>query len=110
MNKESKNSVTLSSDLVEKELAELILGDAFMEEKLNTAKGDTLRIYFEDLLSSDEAFNQILSFLSAPNLSISAQTKKQGKQPISERLTNFHELKSHFSKTRYAPFFKSKVE
>lgn len=67
---------------------------------------DKFEIYYRDLVSNKNGIRQkLLKFLGVKPSLLKSNTFKQNQRPLSERIVNYNELKSHFQNTRWNNFF-----
>jgi len=63
-------------------------------------------VFYEDLSSNTEReIRRIESFLGVTHQNLQSATKKQARQPLSEMISNYTELKSQFYDTSWLEFF-----
>ncbi len=70
------------------------------------SKHEQITVHYEDLLSDfHPEMQRIQKFIGAEPMQLLPRTTKQDVRPLRDRITNYQELKDHFSDTPYSVFF-----
>lgn len=80
--------------------------DRDLEDYVGHLQLPTLRLFYEDLLQSEEAFvSRTMDFLGAGDRRVPGTTLKNTGDDLREAILNFDELRARYAGTRYESMF-----
>lgn len=100
----SSETITINPILCEKEFEEREKFNATIEEKITN--NPTLHLSYETITANPLGkFAEIQDFLEVKHTELKIATTKQEVRPFDKIITNYEEVKKHFSKSKWSVYF-----